>query len=79
MENLFDQFDIYIDTFCKSLHKEVEGIVPKSPNKKVYICAISRKAPKLLDLLHDKLASIWDKVVVFTEIITPGVRLCLCA
>lgn len=75
MENLFDQFDIYIDTFCKSLQKEVEGIVQKSPNKKVYICAISRKTPKLLDLLHDKLASIWDKVVVFTEIITPGVTI----
>ena len=71
MENLFDQFDIYIDIFCKSLQKEVEGIVQKSPNKKVYICAISRKTPKLLDLLHDKLASIWDKVVVFTEIAIP--------
>ena len=34
MENLFDQFDIYIDTFCKSLQKQVEGIVQKSPNKK---------------------------------------------
>lgn len=71
MENLFDQFDIYIDSFCKCLQEQVEAIAKNAPKENVFICAISRKTPKLLDLLRNKLAPIWDKVTVFTEIAIP--------
>lgn len=71
MENLFDQFDIYIDSFCKCLQEQVDAIAKNASKENVFICAISRKTPKLLDLLRNKLAPIWDKVTVFTEIAIP--------
>ena len=41
---------------------------------KVYVCAISRKTPKLLDILrvqYSQLETFWDKIVIVTEIALP--------
>lgn len=79
MTDLFDNFNSYIDSFCEKLKEEVEAaFIQKEDTKgKVYICAISRKTPKLLDLLKAQkgiLSTLWDKLVVVTEIAIPFVN-----
>lgn len=75
MEDLFDSYKGYIKTFCDNLKGEVEKIINSQENYggKVHICAISRKMPKLLDILHDDLKEIWDRLIIITEISLPFV------
>lgn len=74
MTDLFDEYKGYIDLFCENLRKEVKQIIEKRQEDyegKVHLCAISRKTPKLLDIVRDKLNDIWDKMIVVTEITLP--------
>ena len=76
MSDLFENFNAYIDSFCVKLKAEVEEtfIHQEDTNGKVYVCAISRKTPKLLDLLRDRrgdLDVLWDKLAIITEIAIP--------
>lgn len=43
-------------------------------NGKVFLCAISRKTPRLLDMVKPRLSSIWDKLYIFTEIALPFIK-----
>lgn len=75
MEDLFESYNSYIKTFCENLKGEVEKVMNNHEDYggKVHICAISRKMPKLLDILHDDLKEIWDSLIVITEITLPFV------
>lgn len=75
MEDLFDSYNGYINTFCENLKGEVEKVISRYEDYggKVHICAISRKMPKLLDILHDDQKEIWDKLIIITEITLPFV------
>lgn len=75
MEDLFDSYNGYINTFCENLKGEVEKVISRYEDYggKVHICAISRKMPKLLDILHEDLKEIWDKLIIITEITLPFV------
>ena len=73
---LFDNYNSYINTFCEKFLDEVKDafIHHEDVKGKVYVCAISRKTPKLLDLLRTKkgdIDAIWDKLNIFTEITLP--------
>ena len=65
-------FDAIIDSFCTNLINTVNSILTEeNAETNVHLCAISRKTPRLLDLLRPKLSSIWDKLNIFTEIAIP--------
>lgn len=74
MADLFDEYNVYINLFCDNLIKEVKQIIEKRQEDfsgKVHLCAIARKTPKLLDILHKRLDDIWDKLIIVTEITLP--------
>ena len=76
---LFDNYNSYINTFCEKFLDEVKDafIHHEDVKGKVYVCAISRKTPKLLDLLRTKkgdIDAIWDKLTIFTEITLPFIE-----
>lgn len=73
MESLLDEYKGYIDKLCDNLMAETYKILEehKDSKGKVYVCAISRKMPKLLDILHERLEKIWDKLYIVTEIAIP--------
>lgn len=73
MMDLLEDYNRYIDKFCKNLNEEVDFMIKQKETfeDKVYLCAISRKAPKLLDILHNKLRKIWDQLIIVTEITLP--------
>lgn len=69
-------FESDIDSFCTRIKEIVEKIKPEETiDGKVYLCAISRKAPRLLEILKKSLATIWDKLYIFTEIALPFMKL----
>lgn len=74
MADLFDEYNGYIDMFCENLRREVKQIIEKRQEDysgKVHLCAIARKTPKLLDIVHQRLDDIWNKLIVVTEITLP--------
>lgn len=74
MADLFDEYNGYISSFCENLRREVKQIIEKRKEDysgKVHLCAIARKTPKLLDIVHQRLNDIWDKLLVVTEITLP--------
>lgn len=75
-ENYYNQFEGYLNTFCSNLKSQINKIIQEKEdtNGKVVVCAIARKAPKLLDYLHDRLDDVWDKMYVVTEIALPFLK-----
>lgn len=70
-----ESFDNVIGAFCTNLIKIVNNIKPEEmTNGKVFLCAISRKTPRLLDMVKPQLSSIWDKLYIFTEIALPFIK-----
>lgn len=76
MEALFDEYNSYIDSLCDNILKAVDEILNQhlDTNGRVYFCAISRKMPKLLDILHGRLNEVWDRLYIFTEIAIPFIE-----
>lgn len=71
----YESFDGVIKEFCARL----TDIVNKTPesrltNGKLYVCAISRKAPMLLDMVREQLTSVWNKLEIVTEIALPFLK-----
>lgn len=75
-ENYYNQFEGYLNSFCSNLKSQINKIIQEKEdtNGKVVVCAIARKAPKLLDYLHDRLDDVWDKMYVITEIALPFLK-----
>ena len=70
-----ESFDNVIGAFCTNLINIVNNIKPEEmSNGKVFLCAISRKTPRLLDMVKPQLSSIWDKLYIFTEIALPFIK-----
>ncbi len=69
------QFKNYVNAFCKHIKEQVNLIKNRHEDTdgKVYFCAISRKTPKLMDLLHEQLESVWDSLEIITEFVIPFV------
>ena len=67
------EFKSYVNVFCKHIKEQVNLIIKRHEDTegKVYFCAISRKTPKLMDLLHEQLGSIWDSLEIITEFTVP--------
>lgn len=72
-EGLFYNYDSYLSTFCENIISQVESIKKnhEDSHEKVYFCAISRKAPKLLDILRKKLKQVWNSLEIITEYTFP--------
>lgn len=73
MNELFKQYNEYVEGLCSNIKDEVEKALKahKDSGGKIYLCAISRKTPKLLDIWRHKLAGVWDKLKIVTEIALP--------
>ena len=67
------EFKNYVNAFCKHIKEQVNLIIKRHEDTegKVYFCAISRKTPKLMDLLHEQLGSIWNSLEIITEFTIP--------
>ena len=67
------EFKSYVNAFCKHIKEQVNLIIKRHEDTegKVYFCAISRKTPKLMDLLREQLGSIWDSLEIITEFTVP--------
>lgn len=70
-----ESFDNVVKSFCTNLMSIVNNIKPEEmTDGKVFLCAISRKTPRLLDMVKPQLSSIWDKLNIFTEIALPFIK-----
>lgn len=54
MDELFSQYNEYVKDLCSNIQEEVKKALKahKDSSGKIYLCAISRKIPKLLDILR---------------------------
>lgn len=66
IDPLFVEYKEVVKVFSKNLIDIVE-----KQEDKIYVCAISRKMPRFLQLLQKNLGAIWDKMIIVTEFALP--------
>lgn len=66
IDPLFVEYKEVVKVFSKNLIEIVER-----QEGKIYVCAISRKMPRFLQLLQENLETIWSKMIVVTEFALP--------